>query len=63
MQCNCGGMTAQRVATHRGTDLLYECCAGCGRCGQWLLMRAGAVLAQGEQARQEFEADKCEVSA
>lgn len=56
MNCPCGGMTAERKATHRGTDLTYECCAGCGRCGQWLLMRGGEVLAAGIEAQRRFGA-------
>lgn len=58
MQCPCGGTTLERVATWRGTDLVYQRCPACGRCGSWLLVRDGRVLAHGLEAQREFEAEK-----
>lgn len=55
MNCQCGGTTAERKATYRGTDMTYECCAGCGRCGEWRLVRSGEVLASGHEARARFK--------
>lgn len=56
MNCPCGGTTTGQKATCRGAHLLYECCGGCGRCGQWVLIRDGRLLAVGEHAREQLEA-------
>ena len=58
MQCDCGGITETRTATYRGTDLDYERCKGCGRCGQWLLLRNGELLASGIEAQRRFNVIK-----
>lgn len=58
MQCPCGGMTLERIATWRGTDLTYQRCPACGRCGSWLLVRAGEVTATGREAQARFEAER-----
>lgn len=31
--------------------MTFERCTGCGRCGQWLLLRNGKVLASGTEAQ------------
>lgn len=62
MQCPCGRMTIERVATYRGADLTYEHCRSCGRNGQWLLIRDGQVLERGETARARFVAMKAKAA-
>ena len=56
--CPCGGFTASASERKRGAVLKYERCGACGRCGQWRYEHDGTLVAEGEQARRQFQAAK-----
>lgn len=49
--CPCGGPLVKRSERGAAGELSWRACWSCGRCGHFLLMRGGVVVADGEAAR------------